>query len=1502
MSKKIQSGVVCALLAGRHLIFQNEDIIQDIYGLGPQLFNGPGPHRHLNENQLKSLREMMSAVEKAKDIKTRYNILEGKQQTSYGAGRDALTIWFKKQQISSTISTKVDAIWKELDLLPLQLIHLDPDAGFPNVADADMAREDIAVALFGANSVSRGLRGEFRESLSPIVHHNWERHRKMCRRAEKTLGLRRMAAIVACKLIEDAGTVTPQMLREATHHGVSELEEFLKTVVVTAVAKAKGVAKEKLAPEISDPKEPSGSAKSRGRTRASKVKNVSLSAAGDVDLIWPAYVQLYRTAPTEPDAPAVDLDGEDRDAMWEGSNDLGVDNFRSLDDTALNRLLNFPDGRPALFARFRSLSRKSAWDDGAEKEFVDGNPDMQPLSLLWHQRVGIASIVEKIWQKDQTNAVPGILLADEVGVGKTAQVMGSIAFMIDQYWAHEIRQRKGRIASESIPYFAGQAQVPNLPHVIAVPNSLVAQWMSELRIFFAPKTVEIYVYPTAEKDFAAFWTGPWEKSSMPKINRIILVTHSVFTTQGKVLDTRKGKVGHNQNKAVDDKRTVKSPHLERNCIWYMRVFASCTLDEAHEFRNPNAGWHAMLLLMRNSHVRIIATATPLFTSPKDLCNIGRVLRIPHFTGTEGDDFENNHWKALGAARRVITKEDKELAAKHTIQRLAGSKAEYNEPASKTRVRQLTTVWIKQIKRGFSNRVIRRTVESLRFDGKRINDSLPPYLMVFFPVHLTDPELDIVETGMDSLAGKDVDSMGQSFYMEARTKVPLPFHNSPNYPPVADWDEYNEVRSTKVDYLMTLLRWHLISDDNGVYKDLDKELTEEEQKKLDDEYDKDTDPDFIGDYAIDKELPELMSMGTKKILVYTEFTMMAPLLLSILKMHDIEALSLNGTLTADERNETIRRFNTVPEDRVLLFSTVGAVGLNLTVATIVVLFDQCWSRMLVNQIIGRAWRLGQEDTVTVYNMVAVGTVDVLMVDHGEGKGKMLGQFLSRNKAVANTIQKAVKGDEIPDNDIDDDVEESDDDIEVLDGPPAGSTFRSRASGSSRKSTSAASTVPDKTATRNKIIRTYGGKKQQARNLKTTGDDEGKIFDRSSVVVDDDGSQPEADEQDDGADATSSTGPRKDQGKQKAMGKAMAKGKEKVKVVEEDIDMDDEEEGTSEPPRPKAKPKPKAKVGKPKAKGKDKAVEDDIEMDEEEEGTSEPPRPKPKPRPKAKGKDKAVEDDIDMDDDEEGTSAPPPPKQKPRPKPTVKGTEKGKSTALMSATERIMQDEQITSSRGAKPGPANRAAAAVPSSDEDDDSQIQPRSSGTAAISSTAQRDETDVEDDEAGARINLTRRPVIRDVDDGFTLDDGDTTGPLAGTQNSAKDKSDVEALLGEKQMSDLTLTERDDDRVQSSQPWDDQRFTDTYSGGQKRRRSTTSTVASPPSGPQRSPNRPRPPHKKVHVHGDGSAAVRPSQSSQNEGAGGSISFNDRTAVPENAPKPRGMRGLRGRGGISRARS
>jgi SNF2 family DNA or RNA helicase len=57
----------------------------------------------------------------------------------------------------------------------------------------------------------------------------------------------------------------------------------------------------------------------------------------------------------------------------------------------------------------------------------------------------------------------------------------------------------------------------------------------------------------------------------------------------------------------------------------------------------------------------------------------------------------------------------------------------------------------------------------------------------------------------------------------------------------------------------------------------------------------------------------------------------------LKLHHIETLTFNGTHTMEERNKIIQKFNTDPTARVLLFSNVGAIGLNLTVASIVILF-------------------------------------------------------------------------------------------------------------------------------------------------------------------------------------------------------------------------------------------------------------------------------------------------------------------------------------------------------------------------------------------------------------------------------------------------------------------------------------------------------------------------------------------------------------------------------------
>ncbi|KAG1718438.1 P-loop containing nucleoside triphosphate hydrolase protein, partial [Suillus lakei] len=239
-----------------------------------------------------------------------------------------------------------------------------------------------------------------------------------------------------------------------------------------------------------------------------------------------------------------------------------------------------------------------------------------------------------------------------------------------------------------------------------------------------------------------------------------------------------------------------------------------------------------------------------------------------------------------------------------------------------------------------------------------------------------------------------DTRTQKFYLDGRTKVVFPHHQSPTYPVVKSLDEWDTLRSTKVDTLIKLLAWHLESDDHATFnieEDTAKDEIPPPSNQLADTPPARPNAEYIA-------MPDLMTRGTRKILVYIEFPMMAPLLLSLLKLHNIDALIIHGGHGTEERNDTVLQFHSDPKARVLIFSSVGAVGLNLTAATVVVLFDQCWSRMLVNQIIGRAWRLGQQKEVVVYNMVSLGTVDVLMLHHGEGKGNMLKQFLTANSGT------------------------------------------------------------------------------------------------------------------------------------------------------------------------------------------------------------------------------------------------------------------------------------------------------------------------------------------------------------------------------------------------------------------------------------------------------------------------------------------------------------------------
>ncbi|KAK1925843.1 P-loop containing nucleoside triphosphate hydrolase protein [Papiliotrema laurentii] len=91
--------------------------------------------------------------------------------------------------------------------------------------------------------------------------------------------------------------------------------------------------------------------------------------------------------------------------------------------------------------------------------------------------------------------------------------------------------------------------------------------------------------------------------------------------------------------------------------------------------------------------------------------------------------------------------------------------------------------------------------------------------------------------------------------------------------------------------------------------------------------------------------------------------------------------LTGEVSIDDRMAMVDRFQDPNQDQyILLISTMaGGVGLNLTAANKVVIFDPAWNPANDLQAMDRAFRIGQKRTVDVYRLIGQGTLEELMYE-------------------------------------------------------------------------------------------------------------------------------------------------------------------------------------------------------------------------------------------------------------------------------------------------------------------------------------------------------------------------------------------------------------------------------------------------------------------------------------------------------------------------------------------
>ncbi|XP_075010730.1 DNA excision repair protein ERCC-6 isoform X4 [Calonectris borealis] len=87
------------------------------------------------------------------------------------------------------------------------------------------------------------------------------------------------------------------------------------------------------------------------------------------------------------------------------------------------------------------------------------------------------------------------------------------------------------------------------------------------------------------------------------------------------------------------------------------------------------------------------------------------------------------------------------------------------------------------------------------------------------------------------------------------------------------------------------------------------------------------------------------------------------------------LRMDGTTTIASRQPLITRYNEDKSIFIFLLTTrVGGIGVNLTGADRVIIYDPDWNPSTDTQARERAWRIGQKKQVTVYRLLTAGTIE------------------------------------------------------------------------------------------------------------------------------------------------------------------------------------------------------------------------------------------------------------------------------------------------------------------------------------------------------------------------------------------------------------------------------------------------------------------------------------------------------------------------------------------------
>jgi len=135
-------------------------------------------------------------------------------------------------------------------------------------------------------------------------------------------------------------------------------------------------------------------------------------------------------------------------------------------------------------------------------------------------------------------------------------------------------------------------------------------------------------------------------------------------------------------------------------------------------------------------------------------------------------------------------------------------------------------------------------------------------------------------------------------------------------------------------------------------------------------------------------------GGHKVLVFSQFVQMLKLVEKAVKQDGITYEYLDGS--TKNRAERVEHFQTDPGVGIFLISLkAGGTGLNLTAADTVIHFDPWWNPAVEQQATDRAHSIGQNKVVSVYRLVAAGTIEEKILLLKDKKRELVSSVLTED---------------------------------------------------------------------------------------------------------------------------------------------------------------------------------------------------------------------------------------------------------------------------------------------------------------------------------------------------------------------------------------------------------------------------------------------------------------------------------------------------------------------------